>query len=79
MRAYRADARGRTHEVEYGEGSDDGYLIGVYEHFGSSRGNVAIVSYKSLPVIADGGCSVLTIRYSLREHRIESVRCNGYA
>jgi hypothetical protein len=60
-----------------GEGPDAGLIIGVFRHVISGEGEIHVVSYKSLPVIFDGGCNVLTMRYSQRERRVESIECNG--
>jgi hypothetical protein len=45
----------------------------------SGADKLALKAYKALPVMLDGGCNVVTVRYSLRAHRIEPALCNGDA
>lgn len=60
-----------------GEGRDVGSVLGIFRYNPSGVGKIYIVSYKSLPAIFDGGCNVLTVRYSQAEGRVKSVECNG--
>jgi hypothetical protein len=36
-------------------------------------------SKKDFPMIFDGGCSVVNLVYSVKEQKIKSIGCNGYA
>jgi hypothetical protein len=48
--------------------------------FDSSKGpGVYIVAEDGLPVVSDGGCSVVNLLYDLKTARIVSINCNGIA
>jgi hypothetical protein len=62
-----------------GEGKDTGFIVGIFRYNADQKGDVHIVKYSSLPIVFDGGCNVVRIRYSVDNHRIESAECNGEA
>lgn len=41
--------------------------------------NIFLVGPNSLPIVMDGGCSVLSLRYDRRTHEITGPVCNGVA
>jgi len=54
----------------------DGMLIGIFV-----RGDdgIRIVPGGELPLILDGGCSVVNLRYNLDTHKLTTIFCNGNA
>ena len=56
----------------------DGYVYGVLERVGDGP---RIARWVEQPVMApaDGGCAVVTLRYSIARDAIEEIRCNGEA
>jgi hypothetical protein len=49
-------------------------------HFEAGSGKVQIVrSVRELPVIYDGGCSIVSIRYDVTAERVLDLFCNGVA
>lgn len=57
----------------------DGIIHGVFRHRVDLQGSIQIVPPSSLPVIFDGGCSVIRLRYSLVTHQVDYITCNGDA
>lgn len=53
-------------------------LVGVFVASHDKAG-IKIVERNRLPIIADGGCSVVNVRYALDEKRMISIQCNGVA
>lgn len=54
-------------------------VIGVYlTPEGSNRGRRWVME-SELPLILDGGCSMITLSYDVAAQRIEHVTCNGEA
>lgn len=45
--------------------------------YNGSPGRLELIEAKKRPVIEDGGCDVLELRYSLADNRIISFACNG--
>ena len=56
----------------------DGIVYGVLERIGDGP-RVARWSEAPAMTPADGGCAVVTLRYSLARNAIEDIRCNGEA
>jgi hypothetical protein len=52
-------------------------IVGILRHRVDRQGTVMVVNFKSLPVVFDGGCNVVRIRYSLIHRRFDLVKCNG--
>jgi len=49
-------------------------------HFEAGSGKVQIVpSVRDLPVVYDGGCSIVSIRYDVTAGRVLDLFCNGIA
>ena len=55
-----------------------GMVYGVIERVGDGP-RIARWSEEPVMAPADGGCSVVTLRYSVARDRIEEIRCNGEA
>lgn len=62
-----------------GVGKDSRYVIGVFRYSPVGSGTVQIVKYESLPIIFDGGCNIIRVRYSKISRRVEQIECNGEA
>ena len=56
----------------------DGYVYGVLERIGDGPRTARWVE-EPPPPPADGGCAVVTLRYSIASDAIEDIRCNGEA
>jgi len=54
----------------------DGMLIGIFVR---GEDGIRIVSGGELPLIIDGGCSVVNLRYNLDTQRLAAIFCNGEA
>ena len=54
----------------------DGTVTAIYSGVG---GTSRWTTPDKLPVIYDGGCGVLTVRYDQKRHRLIGVDCNGVA
>ena len=72
----------------YAESSRPGSVVGVYVRYvdrankiyTERRGRrIWLNTYRDLPVVKDGGCSVVTIIFEPATKRMVSVRCNGEA
>ena len=46
---------------------------------GNFRGMRRWTTEREFPMIADGGCGVVTFTYDVATHRFEDMRCNGVA
>jgi len=59
----------------------DGTVIGVYvlATMGVDKPGRSWVAQRDMPVIADGGCSVVTVFYDQKTRRAPTSRCNGKA
>lgn len=55
------------------------YIVAVFVRGESGVGRVEIIDFKNLPIIFDGGCDVIEVRYSLNKKKIISSYCHGYA
>lgn len=53
-------------------------VVAIYLHLGGRPGR-RWVAPDALPVVMDGGCGVVSLRYDIASGRIESIACNGYA
>ncbi len=53
-------------------------LVGVFVASHDKAG-IKIVEHNKLPLILDGGCSIINVRYALDEKRMISIQCNGVA
>ncbi|TAA41624.1 hypothetical protein [Pseudoxanthomonas winnipegensis] len=61
-----------------GRFEDGEYVVtGVFLREGPS--GIRLVSYDKLPVVFDGGCSVVTLKYELNTRVVKYIRCNGVA
>ena len=49
------------------------------ERFGQANQSRWFGDYLELPMITDGGCSLIEIIYDPRSHRLQSTQCNGEA
>lgn len=56
-----------------------GVIHGVFRHRVGRQGEVRIVPSSSLPVIFDGGCSIIRLRYSIATQQVDYIACNGDA
>jgi hypothetical protein len=70
--------------VRYYAGSiSNGHHILLAEFVGLDGGNEPgthiVASPHAFPLISDGGCHILHIRYDLDAQRVESLQCNGLA
>ena len=66
------------HRYYAGRVEGKSYIVtGVFVN--SHEAGVTIVLYEQLPLIFDGGCDVITVKYNLVEKRVVSMRCNGDA
>jgi hypothetical protein len=58
-------------------------LLGHFElgpTYNGADGDVRVVKSKNdLPVVFDGGCSIIFFRYDITEKRVVNLRCNGIA
>lgn len=54
-------------------------VVGYYENLTGAAPGRHWVTERDFPLIADGGCGVVSFSYNLASQRIEQVRCNGYA
>jgi len=54
--------------------ADPDLVIGVYEHGG--RPTRLWTEWNELPILLDGGCSVIHVTFRRSTGRIESTRCN---
>ncbi len=64
----------------------DGSVTGIYlfanEGHNPARGTVGERRWAApgeLPLVYDGGCALLTLKYDVRRRRLNSVECNGDA
>ncbi len=57
----------------------DGGIVRAVFIFKNSTSGVGLVSPGELPVIDDGGCNVVELRYSLRKKKTLALFCNGVA
>ena len=57
----------------------DGTVIGIYvlASMGVDKPGKTWVEQKDLPLLADGGCSVVTVFYDPKTRRAPEARCNG--
>jgi len=62
----------------------DGSVTGLYlfankgmEPMAGHRGQVEWTTPEAIPVVNDGGCTVITVFYDVHAHRLSSVRCNS--
>jgi hypothetical protein len=62
--------------VRYYSSDENGTVVATY-FFDSTTGRVVIVDKGHMPRIADGGCDVISVRYSVSNHQFEEVSCNG--
>ena len=64
--------------VYAGQMENDRYVVtGVLTR--SRNPATPIGSHEKLPLVFDGGCDVITIKYDLQSKTVLSVRCNGEA
>jgi len=56
-----------------------GLYIVTAVYISGINGRAIIVPYGELPLVLDGGCDVIKIKYNLAEKSIISIRCNGSA
>jgi hypothetical protein len=52
------------------------YIVATFLYDGSP-GRIELIESKKRPLIEDGGCDVLELRYSLSDNRVVSFACNG--
>ncbi|RZZ88322.1 hypothetical protein [Pseudoxanthomonas winnipegensis] len=58
----------------------DGMLVGVYvKDFDGGDRQAHLVSKREMPLILDGGCSVINVRYDPDANKVLRVFCNGIA
>jgi hypothetical protein len=70
LQDYRRYYAGRSEDGKY-------FVVGIYIY--DSKSGVDIVSYDKLPVIFDGGCDVISVRYNFDDELVDSIKCNGVA
>lgn len=58
---------------------EDGRYIVTGVLMRSRDSTVEIVPHEELPLVFDGGCDVITVKYDLQEKIVLSIRCNGEA
>jgi len=51
----------------------------LYIEHANQHGKVRIVTEQELPVIMDGGCSVVTVFFDVATNRVAGTFCNGIA
>lgn len=54
-------------------------VIGVYLSAGGESRGRRWVAQNALPMIVDGGCGMITLKYDVATRRIEHITCNGAA
>ena len=57
----------------------DGRSMVRGEFVGGPSKVVVVKGESSLPLIMDGGCSVVNVLYDVMAHKVVQVSCNGYA
>lgn len=55
------------------------YIIGAFVRKNGEEGGIKIVNYKDLPIIFDGGCSIIDMVYSVNKRKVVSLMCHGEA
>lgn len=55
------------------------YVFAVYVFKRAKKGGIVITTFNKLPIIFDGGCSVIELKYSLHQKKIDSLFCHGEA
>jgi hypothetical protein len=54
-------------------------VIAIYVRVDANWVGRRWVAADALPVVMDGGCSVVTLTYDVASDRVEQIGCNGYA
>lgn len=52
------------------------FLVGEFV-LEEGRSGVRVVSQTKIPKILDGGCSVINLKYSVEQHKVITLFCNG--
>lgn len=73
--AYRLSSYARYYSPNP-ENSDE--ILGTYVHGRGSAGSF-IVAPDRMPQLQDGGCSVIELRYSLKDRKATALFCHGEA
>jgi len=56
---------------------ENGVATGIYIRSDRKNGTLRIVKKNDLPVVMDGGCSVINVEFELKSERVLSAFCNG--
>lgn len=59
------------------ENSKGRFIVGILQYKSAGTGEIRIAKPGALPIIFDGGCGVVRIRYSIDHKKLEMVECNG--
>lgn len=70
-----------SHSYAWRQGPDGVRKVAAYYESltGNFRGMRRWTTEREFPMIADGGCGVVTFTYDVATHRFEEMRCNGVA
>lgn len=58
------------------EGSER-LIIGVFVLTDSREGRASVVDRSKLPIIEDGGCSVISLSFDVESRLVRAIGCNG--
>ena len=58
---------------------DNGIANGIYIKSDFGHGLIHVVKDSDLPIIMDGGCSIINIKFDLKNKKVLSAFCNGDA
>ncbi len=75
-RAHELSTYRRSYSLERTPNSGRDVLVGTFLYDGKADG-IEILDAPRSPVVMDGGCDVIRLRYSVVDRRVTTLECNG--